>query len=384
MKTYERLLGPIRGKDSRHNRGPLALFKRAGLSRRRGNFSVLFALVLLILVGFMAFTVDVGHWWLAREQLQNAADSAALAAVRSLDGLNNNNEFNTATNEAITFSGYESSDRTPVSITSGDVQLGTWDFTAPKATAFQAGTAYPYKVNAVQVTTHRTAAGGNPVLNSFGAVLGTLTTDVKAVAVAVGGSPTMPCGFPIAVYDCSILDSGGNLKCNTTMQFASGQMQNAGFTLLDNTNPTTPAMNCYIAGALHQPCPKNCGNVPASVCANPQCDPTSQGQIYVSNGNNLSDPAVNIINAAIAQAGGGIDVELPVLGSGQPPGNCGNSQYNKLQTVVGYVQIKITGATSQPNRSITASIDCSTQPSSPTSPNGYFFGTKSTNVYLVQ
>ena len=47
----------------------------------------MFALTLsLFLVGVVALVVDVGHFWEVRGELQNAADSAALAGARDLDG----------------------------------------------------------------------------------------------------------------------------------------------------------------------------------------------------------------------------------------------------------------------------------------------------------
>jgi hypothetical protein len=51
-------------------------------------------------------------------------------------------------------------------------------------------------------------------------------------------------------------------------------------------------------------------------------------------------------------------------------------------TVAGYVSIHVTGATGAPNKSITATMDCTRTTSSPA--GGAFFGYRSTNVYLAQ
>ena len=48
---------------------------------RRGTITVLAALLCVVILGMMAFALDVGYLSLARTQLQAAADSAALAAA---------------------------------------------------------------------------------------------------------------------------------------------------------------------------------------------------------------------------------------------------------------------------------------------------------------
>ena len=54
------------------------------LNGESGQSAALFALVLVALMGFSALVVDVGRIYLARTQLQNAADIAALAAAYDL------------------------------------------------------------------------------------------------------------------------------------------------------------------------------------------------------------------------------------------------------------------------------------------------------------
>jgi hypothetical protein len=52
---------------------------------RGGNIVVLSAGILVILLGFAAFTVDIGYIALVKGQLQNAVDAATLAAAMELD-----------------------------------------------------------------------------------------------------------------------------------------------------------------------------------------------------------------------------------------------------------------------------------------------------------
>ena len=57
--------------------------------KRRGAVSVLVAVVLVVLVGFASLTIDVGHMYNVRSDLQDAADAASLAvAVQLSDDYN--------------------------------------------------------------------------------------------------------------------------------------------------------------------------------------------------------------------------------------------------------------------------------------------------------
>ena len=51
---------------------------------RRGATMMLFLMMLVVLLGMVAFAVDVGRMYLARNQLQTAVDAGALAASLQL------------------------------------------------------------------------------------------------------------------------------------------------------------------------------------------------------------------------------------------------------------------------------------------------------------
>src|SRR5947207_1909302 len=48
---------------------------------RRGNISTLVALLIVPLVGIMGVATETGNWFLVQRSMQNAADSAAIAAA---------------------------------------------------------------------------------------------------------------------------------------------------------------------------------------------------------------------------------------------------------------------------------------------------------------
>ncbi|MCH7646571.1 MAG: hypothetical protein IH788_05160, partial [Nitrospinae bacterium] len=50
----------------------------------RGAVAVLVAVLLAVLIGFAGLVIDLGHLFVVRSTLHNAADAASLAAVSSL------------------------------------------------------------------------------------------------------------------------------------------------------------------------------------------------------------------------------------------------------------------------------------------------------------
>ena len=54
------------------------------LRNQRGVSAVIIALLLVVLLGMAALAVDLGYLYVTRNELQNVADAAALAATRQL------------------------------------------------------------------------------------------------------------------------------------------------------------------------------------------------------------------------------------------------------------------------------------------------------------
>lgn len=361
--------------------------RTARLSSARGASIVVFALVLPLLLAFVALVVDIGHFLQVRSQLQNAADAAALAGARDLDGTMA--KLATARLAARYYAGEHVANGTPLSLdlnpnndVAGDIVLGTWSF-AQRVFTPAVAASMPSTINAVKVYGRRTAGRGGAVRAYFAPLFGFAEKDLTVQAVAVGGGPSAACGFPLVLPDCAILDSAGQVRCNSTMTFGRATMDNVGFTLLLPSPPVnTPGINCEIMNALGSP---QCHSHGSCDCAK-ACNPTamSGGAIYVSNGNNLSNDAVDAINQAVAQAGAkGLFVQVPVLDSGGlEPGACGGFQFNRLQAIAGYANMRIVSADKGPPKTIQVSVDCTM--TTDKSPGGGFFGYRSTQVMLTQ
>ena len=54
------------------------------INEQRGAVAVTVALMMFVLIGFAALSIDIGYLMVTRNELQNVADAAALAATRKL------------------------------------------------------------------------------------------------------------------------------------------------------------------------------------------------------------------------------------------------------------------------------------------------------------
>jgi hypothetical protein len=138
------------------------------LSDRRGAMVINVAIGIVLIFGFAVVAIDMSMLQLAKTQLQNAADAAALAAATVL--FYSDGDQAVATAEAIRIAGLNEA----VQDIQRPVMIGESDVTFPGG-------------DSVTVVTHRTTATGDPVTHYFLRVLGdTLVNkgDVRATATA--------------------------------------------------------------------------------------------------------------------------------------------------------------------------------------------------------
>ncbi|CAG1012851.1 hypothetical protein ANAEL_04525 [Anaerolineales bacterium] len=131
------------------------------LRNNRGVAIVYIALMLGVLMAFAGLAVDVGYMYVAKGQLQNAADSAALAGASKLDGSVSTMQTN-ARSEAVDFAKANVAATASVAISSdysnslaeaNDITVGNWNRNLdPKFSTVRT------PINAVQVRARRTGA----------------------------------------------------------------------------------------------------------------------------------------------------------------------------------------------------------------------------------
>lgn len=181
----------------------------SGNNRRgqRGIVMPLAAVSLLTLLGFAALAIDVGHLFVVRNELQNAADTAALAGAGYLyRNPATIPDCTTATTQANSAISLNKADNTL--LTTGTVLPVYWNINynpatpwTPCSSAIPPVPPVPPYFAGVMVTISK--SGGNGVVNAvFAQVLGISTFNPSARAVAVVTGPGQGNLFPIVLSDC--------------------------------------------------------------------------------------------------------------------------------------------------------------------------------------
>ena len=136
---------------------------------RKGTVLAFLALVLVVLVGFLALAIDIGMLAIARSQAQNAADVAALTAARTLNGdPTTTYNLSLATSNAQAIVSYNSILRNPVASSQLALTYGTYDYNQTSQTF---GANYPGTANMPYTAVTATVTAQN-IPSIFGKVLG--------------------------------------------------------------------------------------------------------------------------------------------------------------------------------------------------------------------
>ena len=208
-----------------HKRMARGGFDRATPHRQRGISLVLMAVSLVVLFGFGAMALDGANLYVARNELQNAADAGALAGARELyvaDGSMVNEGANQIARETAQAN---NSQGTQVEVAS--VRRGHWSFIEQQFTPnpslepvdlFDATTEEldlnTNFINAIEVVTERRQT---PVQAFFGFVLGFTDYTVASRAVAyigfAGKLNPEDIDQPLAMCSDAVMD-GGTFSCS--------------------------------------------------------------------------------------------------------------------------------------------------------------------------
>lgn len=139
--------------------------------QRRAATLVLSAVLMVVLLGMVAFGIDCGYLVLVKTQLQNAADSAALAAGFHLA------DQPLAITKAQEFGNQHSAAGRKIQIAAADVESGIWE--ADKRVFTPTGGA----CNAIRVTARCSDKTGGEAQLFFGQFLGLKSVDMQASAI---------------------------------------------------------------------------------------------------------------------------------------------------------------------------------------------------------
>ena len=189
---------------------------RTGRRRKqRGAVAITVAVFMIFLLGTAALAIDIGNLMVARNELQNAADAAALAGAGCLkprsecsNSTATQPDFTTASTTASTFSTSSTTNRVQGAyVQASTVSTGYWNATGTpyglEALPFTPGA---NDLPAVQVTIRKDGSDANGSVAGFlSSVFGVNILKASAVATAVLSSPgnVGPGGlFPLAMSQC--------------------------------------------------------------------------------------------------------------------------------------------------------------------------------------
>lgn len=160
--------------------------------------------MMIVFLSFTALTVDLGHIFVVRNQLQNAADATVLEAVGYLYPATASGAPNWSLAQTSATSAIPRNKVDGIALSNGTITTGYWDLTGVtttmKATSITPGI---NDVPALMATISKSSGkNGGPVNLFFGSLLGISTVNVSATAVAAAGAPSSVNSnalFPIAM-----------------------------------------------------------------------------------------------------------------------------------------------------------------------------------------
>lgn len=296
------------------------------LRDQKGLALVYIALLMVAICGFIGLAVDMGYMYVAKAQLQNASDAAALAGAAKLDGT----VFTAQTSARNAAKDFAERNHvvpgpdTKVAISPENITVGNWDSTrsrTPTDLRFQPNTP---PINAVKVEAKRTEGSiGGPVDLFFSKVIAPRWSQMGVLATAIA-SRNPKAGFYIMI---------GRDTCSSAMplKLSPGTGNMAWSSLLQPSTNADDVKDRFI-------CINKAPNV--QVCGN---------SVYTTNGtastifqatetdfNDLSYDSVNkrIVSGVVVHW----DVIVPVSMVADP------SVQSSPQPVWGYAKIRITKA----------------------------------------
>ena len=240
--------------------------KIINMKLQQGSSIVAAMLFLPIIVAFFALAIDIGYYYVVRNELQNAADAAALAGaenlVRNIIDLTSP-DFNTARTKALSVIPLNQANNN--ALIDGQIVNGYWDVTGKYRgllSTIGSDTSITY-YPAIEVTIKKENAKNNgPFKSFFGTtMLGINSINMTAKAVSVTGGPgainkdLMPislgsCIFknpPTGTFSTGTIYSKGGSNCYT------GQWTT--YSTNSNSNSVLKSLINYATGAAINPRP---------------------------------------------------------------------------------------------------------------------------------
>jgi Flp pilus assembly protein TadG len=189
-------------------------------TRRAGGVTVLTAFMLVGLFAFLSFSIDLGMIMVAKSELQNAADAAAIAGAWEL--IDENALYGAtaesiledlATGEAQSYAALNTVLTRSIEASPGNITVGFIEDPTDRTSPFLVGSGNP--ANAVRVNLNCNASENNPIQLAFARILGIQQVDIEASATAailrgVSGVATPSNGGNIGILPFALDENSWN------------------------------------------------------------------------------------------------------------------------------------------------------------------------------
>lgn len=319
------------------------------LGNERGAVAVMTAVFLVVLLAMAAAALDIGHALVARNELQNTADAAALAGTRALGVIYE--DMTPAQQQTYTLTGGDhativdavqqtavanSAAGVPITVDASDIAIGTWN------TATRIHTPTVNQPKAVRVLARRDSTANGAISTFLANVVGLTSVSVSAVATAdltaVGQTAPGQLDVPFGISTYYFTQFG----CGDAIQFypnnGTPQACSAWHTFDQspaNANTLRNIIDGLRTGSYQSP-----GTAPGDTLN------------FINGQVNSAFPNLIQLYNANKDANGNWDVFVPVYQSDAcaPP--------NGPLPVVGYAEARITNVRGNPNALISATVLC--------------------------
>jgi len=202
-----------------------------------GGIAAITALLMPVLLGFLAFAFDIGHMVLVKSEMQRAADAAALAGVRALYPY----DLSTITSDSLTIDTTSACGKAIDTIAKNAVDGGSLEnaevTTTPGIYDWEYNTFTPNGSPLANTNAIRVEINDHTVNHFFAGILGGNTSNVSVNALAVMGyAKGLPPGtMPIAIGKKYLSQLDGS----TPIAFAPEKDDNSGLFGIDKVSNST-------------------------------------------------------------------------------------------------------------------------------------------------
>ena len=310
------------------------------------------AITLPVLLGFAALSIDIGQALVAKNELQDVADAAALAGARRVgsiyQGLSPAQQVSYSMTDPVpVYSDVQnvaSQNRgagRSITVDVGDIQIGQWNSSSRTLTVTSANP------NAVRVTARLDGTTNGPVSTFLASMMSISSVDVRASATAAltGVSTTNP-GELETPFGISEFRFNDPAYCNAPIRFypTNDPASCGGWHTFTETPPNANRLRNIIDGMTPNP--------PTYTSPGTQAGVTELEFV----GGNIANALNNLYNLYLSKrdpATGFWDPLVPVYQSGD------SSNPNTAMQIIGYASVRITNVLAPPaGQLVDATIQC--------------------------